>query len=112
MRTLIIIFTQVLITINCTAQLYEFSLVPDNLKKNASAIVRTEQMVYKVSGPGKAEVKFKKAITILNENGDDYRYLSLGYDNYSRIKSLRGTVYDEKGTVIKVLGMTSEWACL
>ena len=105
MRTIIFIIVQVLITINCTAQLYEFSLVPDNLKKNASAIVRTEQMVYRVTGPGKAIVTFKKAVTILNEKSDDYRYLSIGYDNYSRVKSLKGNVYDEKGTIIKALGM-------
>lgn len=105
MRKPILIIVQLVIAINCTAQLYEFSQIPDNLKKNASAIVRTEQFVYRVSGPGRAVETFKKAVTILNQNADSYRYLSIGYDNFSRIRKLKGNVYDENGTIIKALGM-------
>ncbi|MFH0843072.1 MAG: DUF3857 domain-containing protein [Bacteroidota bacterium] len=87
-------------------QVYVFDSIPDNLKKRADAVVRSEQCLYEIIRPGNAVKKIRKAITLLNEDADGYRFLNVGYDNYSKINYIRGTIYDEKGSIIKVLGMT------
>lgn len=83
------------------SQFYPFDSIPDNLKKNADAVVRSSQGLYTIHEPGKATYKIKKAITLLNEEADIYRYVAVFYDKLSRVSNLRGTVYDEKGEVVK-----------
>ena len=87
-------------------QVYVFDSIPDNLKKRADAVVRSEQCLYTIIKPGNAVKKIRKAVTLLNEDADGYRFLSVGYDKYTKINYIRGTIYDEKGNIIKVLGMT------
>jgi hypothetical protein len=87
------------------AQSYPFSSIPENLKKRADAIVRSEQCLYTINKPGEAVKKIKKAVTIMNENSDKYRLVAVYYDKFSRIKNLKGKVYDEKGEIIKTLGI-------
>lgn len=82
-------------------QFYPFDSIPDKLKKNADAVVRSSQGLYTILEPGKATFRVKKAITLLNEEADDYRYVAVYYDKLSRVKYIRGTVYDEKGEVMK-----------
>jgi hypothetical protein len=87
-----------------SSQFYIFDSIPENLKKRADAIVRSEQCLYKIDQPGHAVMKVRKAITLMNENADLFRYLSVDYNKFSKINYLRGTIYDEKGEIIKVLG--------
>lgn len=86
------------------SQFYPFDSIPDKLKKNADAVVRSSQGLYSILEPGKATFKIKKAITLLNEEADEYRYVAVYYDKLSKVSYLRGTVYDEKGEVIKSMG--------
>jgi hypothetical protein len=100
-----IIFTFFLaFCINGFSQFYPFDSIPDNLKKGADAVVRTGQCLFTVSAPGHATEKIRMAITILNENADSYRYLAVMYDKYSRVNYIKGTVFDEKGIIIKSMG--------
>jgi transglutaminase-like putative cysteine protease len=90
--------------LNGFSQIYPFDSIPDNLKKGADAVVRSGQCLYTVTEPGHATEKIRKAITILNENADSYRYLAVMYDKYSRVNYIKGTVFDEKGIVVKSMG--------
>ncbi len=86
-------------------QSYHFDSIPDNLKRRADAVIRSEQCLFEIIKPGNAVKKVKKAITLLNENSNSYRYLAVFYDNYSKVNYVRGTIYDEKGKIIRVLGI-------
>ncbi|MFN8241433.1 MAG: DUF3857 domain-containing protein [Bacteroidales bacterium] len=86
-------------------QFYPFDSIPDRLRKGADAVVRTDQCLYTISGPANAVMKIRKAITLLNENATSYRYLMVPYDKYSKVSNLKGSVYDEKGNIVKSLGL-------
>jgi transglutaminase-like putative cysteine protease len=104
MKIIIITWFFLLFSINGFSQVYPFDSIPDNMKKGADAVVRSEQCLYTVTEPGHATEKIKKAITILNENADSYRYLAVMYDKYSKVNYIKGTVFDEKGIVVKSMG--------
>ncbi|HEX2976393.1 MAG TPA: DUF3857 and transglutaminase domain-containing protein [Bacteroidales bacterium] len=89
-----------------SSQFYVFDSIPENLKKRADAVVRSEQCLYTIEQPGHAVMKVRKAVTLMNENADIFRYLSVDYNKFSKINYLRGTIYDEKGEIVKVLGMS------
>ena len=105
MRKIIIISLLVVTSLRCFPQFYPFDSIPGHLKKNADAVVRTEQCLYTVTAPGKAVQKMKKAVTLLNEDATYYRYLDIPYDKYSKVNYIKGAVYDEKGELIQFLGM-------
>lgn len=77
MRKIIIISILAAASLRCFPQFYPFDSIPGYLKKNADAVVRTEQCLYTVSAPGKAVQKIKKAVTLLNEDATYYRYLDI-----------------------------------
>lgn len=89
---------------NGYSQFYPFDSIPDNLKKRADAVIRTAQCQFTVNGPGNAVEKVRKAITILNENADSYRFLVVMYDKYSKVNYIRGNLFDEKGIIVKSIG--------
>lgn len=89
---------------DCFSQYFPFDSIPGSLKNGACAVVRSEQCLYTISKPGVATMKFKKAITLLNEASSPLRYVSVPYDKFSKVKYLRGMVYDEKGKTIKAFG--------
>jgi len=99
-KTIIILFL-IVSGMNGFSQFYQFDSIPGNLKKGADAVVRTAQCVFAVTEPGHATERIRKAITILNEDADSYRYLAIMYDKYTRVNYIKGTVYDEKGMVIR-----------
>jgi transglutaminase-like putative cysteine protease len=88
------------------SQFYPFDSIPENLRKGAYAVIRTSQSLYTISAPGKAVWKIRKAVTLLNDQAEIYRYILVSYDKSSKVNYLRGNVYDEKGKVIKSLGPT------
>ncbi len=42
-------------------------------------------------------ISVKRAVTILNNNGDDEAEINVFYDKANSIKDIRGVVYDEFG---------------
>lgn len=105
MKKILLSFWFSIIVMSLSSQSYNFDSIPDNLKRGADAVVRTEQGLFTISKPGHATFKIKKAVTLLNEFSNDYRYIAVSYNNFSKVKYLRGTIYDEKGKIIKVLGL-------
>ena len=107
MKRPFIVLCTILIWIDVSAQFYPFDSIPPDLKRRADAVVRSEQCLYTILGPGKAVEKVKVVITILNEKAESYSDVRVNYDNFSRVKYLVGVLYDETGKTIKVLGITS-----
>ncbi len=85
-----------------TKQLYTGTGISDSLKENANAVVRFSEDIITVRGPGKETIKHHSIVTILNEKGDRYAEMVMGYnkkyDSYSHIEMC---VYNENGDVIK-----------
>ncbi len=107
MRKIFFAISLLLVVRAVSAQGYPFSSIPDSLKHRADAVVRTEQCLYEILKPGNAVVRNKKAITLLNEKANHYRYKAIYYDKFSHVNFVRGSVYDESGKVIKVIGMAN-----
>ena len=82
---------------------YAVSKIPADLLKNADVVKRAEEVRFEVIDPGKSRLYHKYALTILNENGDKYARLVLGYDKLREIKSMDGKLYDANGKKIKEL---------
>jgi len=83
---------------------YAVDSIPVNLRTNASAVIRTEQMVYSLLSPGRAGLKFKKAITLMNETAEDERVQYVYYDDFRSVSNIKAVVYDSKGKIVEVLG--------
>ena len=91
--------------IDASSQVYLFDSIPVNLKRRSDAVIRSEQCLFKIIKPGNAVMKIKKAVTLLNDDSKSYRLLRIYYDKFSKVNFIRGAVYDEKGKMIKALGM-------
>ena len=104
MKRLILSYILLIIVLDLSAQFYRFDSIPDNLKRGADAVVRTHESVFTLIKPGNAIHREKKVITLLNDNAENFRDIEVPYNKFSKVKFLRGAVYDEKGDVIKTLG--------
>jgi len=83
------------------AQDYNVSRIPDSLKENANAVKRTEELHVIIKALGKIIVKHKYAITILNEQGDDYAEYSNSYSSLEGLSDISGNLYDAQGKKLK-----------
>ncbi|HEX2968318.1 MAG TPA: DUF3857 and transglutaminase domain-containing protein [Bacteroidales bacterium] len=104
MRKLLLLLCFTILCNTCFPQFYPFDSIPGNLRKNANAVVRSAQCLFTVIAPGKAVEKVKMTITLLNENADSYRHLTVFYDNFRKVNYIRGRIFDEKGMIVKAMG--------
>ena len=82
---------------------YPVYMIPDSLLKNANVVKRMEQIQFEVVRTDLTFYHYKYAITVLNENGDDYAHFVEYYDQLNKINSIEGTLYDAMGKEIKRL---------
>ena len=77
--------------------------IPDNLREGATAVVRSDQMVFTVDGPGKGRARYRRVITLMNENAESLRLYQIYYDNFRTVQNIRAAVYDSKGKLIETI---------
>lgn len=82
---------------------YPAASIPEELKKNADAVVRLHKEEFLVHSRAKATEKVHLVVTILNKNGSDYAQMAVHYDQLSKVKSLEGRAYDAAGEQIDKL---------
>lgn len=80
---------------------YDSDLIPSTLKNRANATLRNEETLIDMRSPDNVLLTVKKAITVLNKNGDDKARLVLFYDKNTSIKSIKGEVFNAAGILIK-----------
>ncbi|WP_303318371.1 DUF3857 domain-containing protein [Flavivirga abyssicola] len=92
-----------LITLSVTSQenLYQSLILPENLIKNANAVLRKDDTQIEISSVKKLIHKYRRVVTILNKKGDDYLKAFVHYDNEINIKRLNAFVYNKLGQEIK-----------
>lgn len=102
MRFLLTFFSCILLQLTVSAQgNYDADLIPSNLKNRANATIRNEETVLDMRSPDNVILSVKKAITVLNKNGEDNARLVLFYDKNTSIKSIKGEVYNASGILTK-----------
>src|SRR4051812_23152768 len=95
--SVLIIFLPLIVS----AQNYNVSLIPDSLLKNANAVKRFEELRVIIKSPSRAVVKHKWAITILNEEAEDFASYTGSYSKMVALNSIDGALYDAAGKQLK-----------
>ena len=79
--------------------------IPENLKKNANAVVRYEHSIFEANSIYKAEYTYKSAITVLNKRGDKHARVSVFYDKSRLINDIKGKVFNSNGEIVKTFNI-------
>lgn len=82
---------------------YAVSHIPKNMVENAHAVKRSELKEFIINNTRSAKTRHQYAITILNENGNDHAELVVFYDKLTKVNSIKGTLYNSAGNVLKKL---------
>lgn len=80
---------------------YPANAIPENLKKDANVVKRMEEINFELSSSRRSTLRYKYALTILNENGDAYASFQESYDKFKHIESIEGYLYDKDGKLLK-----------
>jgi len=76
---------------------YSSLTIPENLKKNANAVLRVDETQIEMSSIESLKHTYKRIVTILNKDGDDFIRAYVYYDNKINVKTLKATVYNAFG---------------
>jgi hypothetical protein len=80
---------------------YSALTISDSLKENANAIVRLNQIDIVIVSQRSMNIKTKRVVTVLNENGFGATEASENYEKSEPVNSILATVYDAFGKEIK-----------
>ena len=103
MKKLVVLFVGMMGLQQAFAQSYFIWFINDSLLKGANVVVRLEDERYELKDLDKAVYRYKRAITILNEEGDRHADLGVYYNRFNEIDYIEGTLYDAMGKKIKTL---------
>jgi len=79
---------------------YASNQIPKDLLPYASAVVRNDESTLEIKDLDNVVYHLKKAITVLNKNGDDIAHMAVFYNKSVNIRYIKGVVYDEFGKPI------------
>lgn len=82
---------------------YPVSELPDSLTRKANSVMRVYESRIIVNNLTSVVNKVHFAITILNENGDNYGSLIANYDKLQKVSGIEGAMYDASGNLVKKL---------
>lgn len=83
------------------SQNYAISEIPEELKKDANAVIRNISSQYTINSQNDMEISEKKVISILNSPGEKYSYVYIPYDKSRKVSDIKIKVYNEFGKQIK-----------
>jgi hypothetical protein len=82
---------------------YSVSKIPVELLKSADAVKRIDDTRFEIISTGQTRFYQKFAITILNEEGDKFSRFSEYYDQFRKVESIEGNLYDASGALVRKL---------
>ena len=97
-NTLILLVT---LTVFSQENLYTSFTIPDNLRQNANAVVRLNDVSILLKSPNEMQISRKRIITVLNKEGNSNIDAYVHYDNNVKINELQVLVYNQYGALIK-----------
>lgn len=83
------------------SQTYPVSEISENLKKNASAVIRNESTVLEINKIDEIVYHNSSAITVINKDAVGFSIPKIYYEKGNSVSDVKVTVYDEKGAKIK-----------
>lgn len=83
------------------SQSYPISEIAENLKKNASAVIRNESTVVEINKIDEIVYKNLSVITILNKDAISYSIPKIFYEKGDVISNVKVTIFDDKGAKMK-----------
>jgi len=87
---------------NIPKNLYIAATIPDSLKEDANSVVRYSSDEQILKSQGHLVIKHHRIITVLNEKGDKYARLALGYNKkYNTVNDIQMVIYNAAGLQIK-----------
>lgn len=75
--------------------------ISDSIKENANAVVRLNQIDIIIASQRSMNIKIKRVVTVLNENGLGAIEAYENYDKSSTVKNIMATIYNAFGIEIK-----------
>ena len=81
---------------------YPIDEIPENLKKDADAVIRTEEQSFEVESAAKATHRYKIAISILKKE-HAWEDFIVHYNQWSKVTNIRARFYDATGKLIRKL---------
>jgi len=97
------IFTIVMLL--CTkaafSQNYPITEIPENLLKNANAVIRESSENYVFKSVNDLDIQQKHVVTVLNKTGDDFAGVYIHYNPETRVSDIKVNLYDSFGKLIK-----------
>ena len=102
MRLHITLVLMLLSTFSYSQKLEYLSLsIPEELKKNADAVVRLDQMVVNILAQDNMLLQYKRVVTVLNKHGNKHLHAYAGYSNSRKVKVVKAVIYNAFGKEIK-----------
>lgn len=83
------------------AQSFPASAIPENLKKNANAVVRKDFTTIQINSINDIKYQYTTVTTVLNKDGDEKAVIAIPYEKGDNISDVKVTLYDESGKKIK-----------
>lgn len=80
---------------------YKVSVLPEELTKNANAVVRLSKMQVGIDAIDRLHIKLRRVVTVLNDKGNKHVKASLGYNDDLRVKAIEAQIYDTSGYELK-----------
>ena len=75
--------------------------IPDELRKNAKAVIRKNITVFEIKNTKEAKKNVEFAITVLNKNGNPSAMFVEFYDKFTKIRNIKISLYNSDGTLNK-----------
>lgn len=79
---------------------YAYQLIPKELLESSNSVIRYENQMVDIPNQSTINVHHTRVITVLNKRGDSDAAAYVHYDDVSRVKSIKVTVYDKIGNEI------------
>lgn len=89
------------LTVFSQDQLYNSLTIPDDIKRNANAVVRQGELEVVLESSNEMIIREKRIITVLNKQGDKTVDAYVHYDKNVKIKELQALVFNSFGSQIK-----------
>src|SRR5690554_3870656 len=83
------------------AQDYAITKIPDEIRNNARAVIRLHETNVKLKSYDVLQIEHELVITIFGNEGNSFAILPMHYDNFRKIKSYSGELFDADGKSIK-----------
>lgn len=83
------------------AQSFPASAIPENLKKNADAVIRKDFTTIQINKIDDIKYQLYTVTTVLNKDGDSDAQVYIPYEKGNSISDVKVNIYDESGKKIK-----------